>query len=289
MSDTTSPVTVADRAAEWQPTACILCECNCGIEVRLGGDSRHRFERIRGDKAHPASQGYTCEKALRLDHYQNRTNRLTSPLRRRDDGTFEEIDWDTAIREVAARSSPRCATPTAASRSSTTAAAGRGTTSAARYSGATLRALGCQVPRERAVAGEDGRVLGQRQDVRRRMVRGDFEHCEVALFVGKNPWQCHGFPRARTTLKEIANDPARSIIVIDPKRSETAELADFHLQVKPGTDAFCLAALVAVIVQEGSSHAAGSPSTRPASTRSPPRSPTCRSPSTPRGAASTRS
>ena len=56
---------------EWQSTACILCECNCGIEVRLGGEDGRRFERIRGDKAHPASQGYTCEKALRLDHYQN--------------------------------------------------------------------------------------------------------------------------------------------------------------------------------------------------------------------------
>ena len=90
-------------AGGWQPTACILCECNCGIEVRLGGDDGRRFERIRGDKAHPASQGYTCEKALRLDHYQNGRHRLTSPLRRRPDGTFEEIDWDTAIAEVAAR------------------------------------------------------------------------------------------------------------------------------------------------------------------------------------------
>ena len=89
--------------SDWQPTACILCECNCGIEVRLGGDDGRRFERIRGDKAHPASQGYTCEKALRLDHYQNGRHRLTSPLRRRADGTYEEIDWDTAIAEVAER------------------------------------------------------------------------------------------------------------------------------------------------------------------------------------------
>jgi anaerobic selenocysteine-containing dehydrogenase len=82
------------------------------------------------------------------------------------------------------------------------------------------------------------------------MVRADFEQAEVAVFVGKNPWQSHSFPRARTVLKEIANDPGRSMVVLDPKRSETAELADFHLQVKPGTDAFCLAALVAVLVQE---------------------------------------
>jgi anaerobic selenocysteine-containing dehydrogenase len=74
---------MAASAPEWQSTACILCECNCGIEVQLEG---RRLARIRGDKAHPASQGYTCNKAMRLDHYQNGRDRLTSPLRRRADG-----------------------------------------------------------------------------------------------------------------------------------------------------------------------------------------------------------
>ena len=71
-------------------------------EVLLGEDGR-TFSKIRGDKQHPASQGYTCNKALRLDHYQNgRVGRLTTPLRRTSAGDFEEIDWDTAI----ARSRP---------------------------------------------------------------------------------------------------------------------------------------------------------------------------------------
>ena len=85
---------------DWKPTACILCECNCGIVVQLDG---RNLAKIRGDKDHPASQGYTCNKALRLDHYQNNSNRLTSPMRRTPDGSYEEIDWDTAITEVAER------------------------------------------------------------------------------------------------------------------------------------------------------------------------------------------
>ena len=94
---TVTDVTEVPVAAEWHQTACILCECNCGVEIRLGGDGR-AFERVRGDKAHPASKGYTCEKALRLDYYQNgRGERLLSPLRRRPDGTYETIDWDTAV------------------------------------------------------------------------------------------------------------------------------------------------------------------------------------------------
>lgn len=251
MSDDTSrhrPGSETAAPAEWHPTACILCECNCGIEIRLGGDTGTRFERIRGDKAHPASQGYTCEKALRLDHYQHQP-RLTSPLRRRADGTFEEIDWDTAISEVAARFA---AVRDAHGGESIFyyGGGGQGNHLGGGYSGATLRALGGRY-KANALSQEktgefwvNGKMLGGG-------VRGDIEHAEVAVFIGKNPWQSHGFPRARTVLKEIANDPARAMIVIDPKRSETAELAEYHLQVKPGTDAWCLTAMVAVLVQEG--------------------------------------
>ena len=60
---TVSAVSTPD---EWRKSACILCESNCGIEIRLGEDGR-TFDRIRGDRDHPASRGYTCEKPLGLD------------------------------------------------------------------------------------------------------------------------------------------------------------------------------------------------------------------------------
>ena len=65
-----------------------------------GGRRRTPHRPGPGDKRHPSSKGYACEKAHRLDHYQNGRDRLTGPLRRRADGTFEAIDWDTAIGEV---------------------------------------------------------------------------------------------------------------------------------------------------------------------------------------------
>ena len=89
--------------SDWKSNACILCECNCGIEVQLGGADGRQLVRVRGDDAHPSSGGYACEKASRVDFYQNGPHRLTKPLRRRADGSFEEIEWDTAISEVAAR------------------------------------------------------------------------------------------------------------------------------------------------------------------------------------------
>ena len=235
-----------NSTTEWKPTACILCECNCGVEVRVGPD--RRFERIRGDKAHPGSKGYTCEKALRLDHYQNGRHRLTSPLRRRPDGTFEEIDWDAAIAEVSERL--RAVRDTVGGdKILHYGGGGQGNHLGGAYGRSTLAAYGVTY-RSNALAQEktgemwvNGKMLGA-------YVRGDVAHAEVSLFLGKNPWQTHGFPHARATLKEIARDPERAMIVIDPRRSETAELADFHLQVRPGRDAWLVAALAAVIVQE---------------------------------------
>src|ERR1044072_1674712 len=142
----------AGETETWKPTACILCECNCGIEVRLGGDDGRRLEKIRGDRSHPASKGYTCEKALRLDHYQNGRPRLTPPLRRRPDGTFEAIDWDTAITEIA----ERFKASRAAHGGHTIfyyGGGGQGNPPGGAYSGSTLRALGASY-RSNALAQE---------------------------------------------------------------------------------------------------------------------------------------
>ena len=171
-------LTESSPASGWRPTACILCECNCGIEVRLGGDGR-RFERIRGDKAHPASQGYTCEKALRLDHYQNGRHRLTTPLRRRSDGTYEPVDWDTAIAEVAAGFA-RVRDTSRGESIFYYGGGGQGNHLGGAYAAATRAALGMRY-RSNALAQEktgeawvNARVVGAYN-------RGDIEHAEVAF------------------------------------------------------------------------------------------------------------
>ena len=233
----------------WKSTACILCSINCGIEVETDG---RRIARVRGDKAHPASQGYTCEKPARLDHYQNGRHRLTSPLRRRPDGGFEPVGWDTAIREVAAGFA-RVKGQFGGESILYYGGGGQGNHLPGAYARATRAALG-SVYASNALAQEktgefwvDGKLFGAPSC----HTAPDFEHAEVAVFIGKNPWQSHGFPRARAVLREIAKDPARTLVVIDPRRTETAELADHFLQVRPGSDAFCLAALLAALVEAG--------------------------------------
>ncbi|MGV0873842.1 molybdopterin-dependent oxidoreductase [Mycolicibacterium sp. XJ879] len=230
---------------DWQPTACILCECNCGIVVQVDG---RNLTKIRGDKAHPASRGYTCNKALRLDHYQNNRGRLTSPLRRRPDGEYEEIDWDTAVSEIV-DGFKDIAASYGGDKIFYYGGGGQGNHLGGAYSGAFLKALGSRY-RSNALAQEktgeawiDAQLYGGH-------TRGEFELAEVAVFVGKNPWMSQSFPRARVVLNDIAKDPDRSMIVIDPVLTDTAKMADFHLRVRPGTDAWCLAAIAAVLVQE---------------------------------------
>lgn len=233
---------------DWKPTACILCECNCGLEVQLGGDDGTHFVKLRGDERHPASKGYACEKPHRLDHYQHSRDRLRAPLRRRPDGTFEEIDWDTAIREVAVR------LQSVRDRFGGESifyygGGGQGNHLPGSYATATRRALGSRY-RSSALAQEKTGEFWVADRMMGTVTRADFERCEVAFFLGKNPWHSHSIPRARVTLKELSKDPARTLIVVDPRRTETAELADIHLQVKPGGDAWLLSAMLGVLVQE---------------------------------------
>src|SRR5450830_1610713 len=82
----------------WKKTACIICSINCGLEIKIEAE---RISKIKGDKSNPISQGYMCEKSQRMDFYQNGADRIDSPKRRRPDGSYENIDWETAIREIA--------------------------------------------------------------------------------------------------------------------------------------------------------------------------------------------
>src|SRR5438552_3275533 len=86
--------------AEWLKTACNLCYVNCALEVTVEDG---RITKLRGDKSSPKSHGYLCNKAARIPFYAHHRDRLNAPLRRRADGSFEAIAWDTAIAEIAER------------------------------------------------------------------------------------------------------------------------------------------------------------------------------------------
>ncbi|HYV07095.1 MAG TPA: molybdopterin-dependent oxidoreductase [Blastocatellia bacterium] len=234
--------------SHWIQTACILCSRNCGIEVEVQG---REMKRIRGDHSHPISEGYLCQKAQRLNYYQNHSDRLTSPLRRREDGSFEEVSWDTAISEIASKL-VHLRDAFGGQSLAYFGGGGQGNHLAGPY-GKALRTAMRTRNYYSALAQEktggfwvDGRLYGKQNC----HPSEDVENAEVVVFIGTNPWQSHGIRNARVVLREIQKDPKRQMIVIDPRRTETAEMADLHLQVRPGTDAFLMGALLAVIVRE---------------------------------------
>ncbi len=213
----------------WQQTACILCSVNCGIEVKV--DDGH-IAKVRGDRAHPGSRGYACEKAQRLDHYQNGRHRLSTPLRRRPDGTFEADRLGHRDPRDRREARPR---PRHVRRLDDLLLRRRraGESSRRRVQRRRPPRARLDLHLERARAGEDRRVLGRRpalrpaalpHDRRLRARRGGGLRRQEPVAVARLP------ARARDPARDRGRRSDRALIVIDPRRTETADLADIHLQ-----------------------------------------------------------
>jgi anaerobic selenocysteine-containing dehydrogenase len=232
---------------DWRPTACILCYVNCGVEVMTTGRD---IARVRGDKAHPSTRGYLCQKAQRLNFYQNHADRLTTPLRRRADGSFAAIDWDTALGEIAQRLN-QLRSEYGGKAFAFYGGGGQGNHLGGAYGVSLLRAMGSSnyysaLSQEKTGDFWVNGFLFGAQNVH---TAEDVEHCDLLVVIGCNPWLAHGFRNARNLINEIKSNPRRHLLVIDPRRTEVAEVADLHLQLRPGTDAFLLGAILALILR----------------------------------------
>ena len=231
-------------------SACILCSINCGINIEVDHETK-QFVKITGDKDHPTSQGYICQKATRLNYYQQQ-ERLKTPLRKKADGTFEEISWDTAIQEIADKLVQLRDTHGGHS-IAYAGGGGQGNHLAQMYAGTFRKVLGTPYIYS-SIAQEktgnfwvNGKLFGK-QNVNYGEPIAD---AEFGLIIGANPMQSHGMPRARRVIGEISRDKNRTLVVIDPRENETAKKADYFLQVKPGRDAWLMSAMLGIILQEG--------------------------------------
>ena len=232
-----------------EKTACILCSRNCGLTVEI---ENGKFVKIQGDEQHPITKGYICQKAARLEYYQNHDDRLAHPLKRQADGSFMPISWDVALQEIAQKLTHIKQSYTG-NAFAFVGGGGQGNHWGGVYSKQLLAAMGSRFIYT-ALAQEktgdfwvNGRLFGSQLC----HTTEDVEHADYVLFIGTNPFQAHGIVNARDTLKALQKDPNRTMVVIDPRVSETAKMADIHLQLKPSTDAYLMAAMLAIIVREG--------------------------------------
>jgi anaerobic selenocysteine-containing dehydrogenase len=232
------------------PTVCVLCSHNCGLRVDVAGG---RIVAVRGDETNPITKGYVCNKAFSIAHYVEHGDRVRHPMRRTADGSFEQIDWDTAIGEIAAKLTDirRRHTPRAVA---LVGIGGQGNHMDAPYAMAFLRGVGSRrwfnaFAQEKTQHSLLDQWMFDASPAT--FLHADTERAKFLLVLGTNPKISNRGHNATDTFKRLAEDPTVTVVAVDPRETETTRTASRHLRVRPGTDAYLLVALAAVIVRDG--------------------------------------
>ena len=238
-------------------TSCNLCEAICGVLVTVEDG---RVTDIRGDEADPLSRGHICPKAVALKDLQEDPDRLTKPVRRTSDG-WTELGWDEAYELIAGRLGE--------------IQKDHGRNAVGVYLGnPNVHSLGAMTHMPSVV-----RLLRTRQRFSATSVDqlphmlashllyghqlmvpvADIDRTAYLLILGANPLASNGSmmtaPGFGRRLREVRKRGGR-VVVIDPRRTETAAVADEHHFVRPGTDAAFLLALVHQVIADGNTRCA---------------------------------
>jgi anaerobic selenocysteine-containing dehydrogenase len=235
---------------ETKKTFCRFCHVFCGLEVDV---EDNRVIAVRGDRDNPVSEGYTCPKGRAEDERINHPDRLRVSQKRVGD-EFQDIDSSQAIGEIGAKlkqiideHGPESVAVYVGCGGHRSAAGGPW------YIAKWLESFGS--PRLYTSLTIDSPSLIIAYD---RLFGGplplgvfDIDHADSALFVGTNPVISHQWTMPQSNpMTRVKNALKRGmqLVVIDPRKSDLAERADVHLQVKPGEDASLLACIIREII-----------------------------------------
>ncbi|HEY5927711.1 MAG TPA: molybdopterin oxidoreductase family protein [Kofleriaceae bacterium] len=225
--------------------SCPLCEATCGVAIEVDGD---RVVSVRGDDADPFSKGYICPKGTALADLHHDPDRLRTPMRR-DGDTWSPLGWTEALdlvasrlREIRDQHGPDAigvyqGNPTAHNLGLLT------------YGQLALRTLGTKNMYSATSLDQLPHMLAALQMFGHQLLMPvpDVDRTDLFICLGANPLASNGSimtaPDMRGRLKAI-RDRGGKVIVLDPRRTETAERADRHLFIRPGTDAVLLLAMI---------------------------------------------
>lgn len=232
---------------------CTLCEASCGLRMEVEGD---RILSVRGDDHDVFSRGYICPKGVAIGDVHHDPDRVRTPLRRQSDGSFAPIGWDEALDLVTSR--------LAAIR------ARDGANAIGVYMGNPIvhnhGAILLRAGFIKAIGTRNSFSAGS-QDTSPRFATSyhlygsslaipipDIDRTDYLLCIGANPWISNGSfltaPDVKRRLRALRARGGR-LVVVDPRRSETAQEADEWVPIRPGGDAAFLLAIAQTLVEAG--------------------------------------
>jgi assimilatory nitrate reductase catalytic subunit len=229
-------------------TTCPYCGVGCGVSAQVGKDG---LLTIAGDAAHPASQGRLCVKGSALGETMGLQGRLLSPMLREPGGVLREASWDEALGKVAdgfARIIEE-----------------HGPDAVALYVSGQLLTEDYYVANKfmKGYVGSanidtnsrlcmSAAVAGHKRAFGEDIVPGcyeDFELADLVVLVGSNAAWCH--PTLYQRLARAKQErPQMQVVVIDPRRTATCDLADLHLPLKPGSDVWLFNGLLGYLATQ---------------------------------------
>lgn len=230
---------------------CNLCEAMCGLEIKLEND---QIVSIAGDKNDPFSRGHICPKAVALKDIYEDPNRLKTPVKRTAEG-WQPISWAEAMEEIVARIQD--------------VQKKHGQNAVALYQGnPSIHNLGTMLnsPAFAKVLRTKNLYSATSTDQLPHHYASwhlfghpllvpipDIDHTQFMLIFGANPIASNGsmmtVPDVAHRLKAIQNRGGK-VVVIDPRRTETAEIADAHHFIRPNADVLLLLAMIQVLFAE---------------------------------------
>ncbi len=230
---------------------CPLCEATCGLAITMNGGG---IESIRGDREDVFSHGFICPKATAVKHLDEDPDQLRRPLVR-DGGELREASWDDAFAALESGLAPIFER--------------YGRNSVAMYAGnPTVHSLSATVMIPvlvRALSSENFYTAASVDQIPKHVSCGlmfgsptlipvpDIDRTEYLVVLGANPWVSNGSlataPDFRGRLEAISKRGGK-VVVVDPRRTETAAGADEHVFIRPGTDAFFLLGIVNTLFAE---------------------------------------